>query len=219
MKNNNKLFGFKVSIIEFPNIIKNLWDIIKQFYKDKEQEQNQLTMSTSTALIDKDFNQTINIEKNNTWIWPFINPDKNSLLSLISDDNGNTHNGCYFLSNFQLVNLDLFKNSKYQEIFNYLDKKGGFFNNLWTNDLIHSILSILLINNKFNFTFFEDFGYRFEELHTCPFNLNLRLKNKCFCDYPNSDITFTTRSCISRFYNIMDYDLPMTLDQFTERMF
>lgn len=35
---------------------------------------------------------------------------------------------CHYWSNFEIANLDFFRGKKYQDLFEYLDRKGGFYN-------------------------------------------------------------------------------------------
>ncbi len=64
-----------------------------------------------------------------------LNSKNNSMLSFITDDNGNNLNSnlCIFYNNFEMASFSLFRNETYLDYFNYLDKTGGFFYERWVN--------------------------------------------------------------------------------------
>ncbi|CAJ0886337.1 6389_t:CDS:2, partial [Entrophospora sp. SA101] len=48
-------------------------------------------------------------------------------MEFFSNDNGETYNLCHFWSNFEIVDLKLFRSEAYTKFFEFLDEKGGFF--------------------------------------------------------------------------------------------
>jgi mannosyltransferase len=43
------------------------------------------------------------------------------------DRKGDKWNLCHYWSNFEIADLDFFRGESYQELFQYLDRKGGFY--------------------------------------------------------------------------------------------
>ena len=43
------------------------------------------------------------------------------------DSFGNHWNKCHYWTNFEIARMDFFRGKEYQELFTYLDKKGGFY--------------------------------------------------------------------------------------------
>ena len=57
--------------------------------------------------------------------WPF-----RSLMAWLfnhTDRNGDGWNMCHYWSNFEIASLDFFRGKEYQDLFEYLDRSGGFY--------------------------------------------------------------------------------------------
>ena len=48
-------------------------------------------------------------------------------MDWVSDDKGQTYNGCHFWSNFEIGSLAFWRSEAYRKYFEHLDKAGGFF--------------------------------------------------------------------------------------------
>ena len=131
----------------------------------------------------------------------------NNLIDFISNDDGKTYNLCHFWSNFEIVNLNLWRSKPYKEYFDYLDHKGGFFYERWGDAPVHSIaVSLLLPKDKFHH--FADIGYRHNPNDNCPIDSKLWEENNCECD-PNKDFTFHKYSCGTQFYDAAGLTKPI----------
>lgn len=102
-----------------------------------------------------------------SWVpWPF-----RSFLSWFRhrDRHGDGWNLCHYWSNFEIANLDFFRGRGYQDLFEHLDRAGGFYFERWGDAPIHSLaVSMLLDPHKIHH--FEDVGYRHDWYYQCPAN-------------------------------------------------
>ncbi|KAI1660028.1 glycosyltransferase family 15 protein [Daldinia decipiens] len=76
---------------------------------------------------------------------------------------------CHYWSNFEIADMDFFRTRAYQDLFDYLDKKGGFYFERWGDAAVHS-LAIAMLADPRKVHHFEDFGYRHALLYQCPAN-------------------------------------------------
>ncbi|KAJ1676855.1 hypothetical protein EV182_007373, partial [Spiromyces aspiralis] len=56
-------------------------------------------------------------------------PERNFASFIL--DNNNNYNMCHFWSNFEIVDLSLYRSEAYQSYFDFLDRSGGFFYERW----------------------------------------------------------------------------------------
>ncbi|KAJ7327539.1 glycosyltransferase family 15 protein [Mycena albidolilacea] len=88
-------------------------------------------------------------------------------MGFLSEDGGETYNGCHFWSNFEIGDLDLWRGEAYRAFFEHLDSKGGFYYERWGDAPVHSI-GAALFARKDQIHFFDDIGYRHEPFQHCP---------------------------------------------------
>lgn len=110
--------------------------------------------------------------------WP---QPKDSLFKFVTENGGETYNGCHFWTNFEIASLELWRSNDYLKLFNYLDRQGGFFYERWGDAPVHSIAASLMLRKE-DFHFFNDIGYRHSAYTHCPTEPEFR--DKCTCD-PN----------------------------------
>ncbi|GAP83525.1 putative glycolipid 2-alpha-mannosyltransferase [Rosellinia necatrix] len=93
------------------------------------------------------------------------------LLSWIPhrDEHGDAWSLCHYWSNFEIADMDFFRSRAYQDYFEYLDDKGGFYNERWGDAVVHS-LAIAMLANPQQVHHFEDIGYRHDKFYQCPAN-------------------------------------------------
>lgn len=125
---------------------------------------------------------------------------KDNLLEWISNDNGDTYNGCHFWSNFEIADLNFWRGEAYKSYFEHLDKAGGFFYERWGDAPIHSIAAALFLN-KDEIHFFDDVGYFHNPFHNCPVDPEIRKAKNCICD-PSKDFTWKDYSCTKKFHSL-----------------
>ncbi|KAI1802758.1 glycosyltransferase family 15 protein [Daldinia bambusicola] len=85
------------------------------------------------------------------------------------DGYGDEWSLCHYWSNFEIADMEFFRAKAYQDLFDYLDKKGGFYFERWGDAAVHS-LAIALLADPRKIHHFEDFGYRHALLYQCPAN-------------------------------------------------
>ncbi|KAI0512554.1 glycolipid 2-alpha-mannosyltransferase [Xylaria bambusicola] len=85
------------------------------------------------------------------------------------DAAGDVWSLCHFWSNFEIADMDFFRSRAYQDYFEYLDKKGGFYQERWGDAAVHS-LAIGMLADPQQVHHFEDIGYRHAKFYQCPAN-------------------------------------------------
>lgn len=138
---------------------------------------------------------------------------QNNLMDWLSDDKGNTYNGCHFWSNFEIARLDFWRSEAYKQYFEHLDKAGGFFYERWGDAPVHSIAAALFLPRE-KIHFFEDLGYFHVPFNNCPVDQRVRAERNCICD-PNKDFTWRGYSCVGKYYNVNNFKRQKNWEQFT----
>ncbi|OLL24876.1 Glycolipid 2-alpha-mannosyltransferase 2 [Neolecta irregularis DAH-3] len=120
---------------------------------------------------------------------------KENFIEFISNDGGNSYNGCHFWSNFEIGNLvnlsglshclsqNFWRNVSYSTYFDYLDQTGGFFYERWGDAPIHSIATAMFLKPE-QVLFFNDIGYTHSVFTHCPNEPEFR--HKCHCNPADS---------------------------------
>ncbi|KAG1472263.1 hypothetical protein G6F56_001641 [Rhizopus delemar] len=104
---------------------------------------------------------------------------KDSLLGLISDDNGWSYNLCHFWN-----------------------RAGGFFYERWGDAPVHSIAVALMLKRS-DVHWFYDIGYKHDFFEHCPTEEKWFLQSKCYCD-PETTFDTNPGSCTPRFLEVMN---------------
>ncbi|PWA00539.1 hypothetical protein BB558_003409 [Smittium angustum] len=102
---------------------------------------------------------------------------ENNFLEYVKNKRG--YNGCHFWSNFEIVDLRLYRSQAYTDYFNFLDSTGGFFYERWGDAPIHSIAAAMFLR-KDQIHFFEDIGYSHPGAGHCP--KDSAIKGACHCN-------------------------------------
>jgi mannosyltransferase len=140
MKNNNKIYGFVITIYEYVDTIPTLWRTAEQFFK-----QNPEYVAPNNAL-------------------DFITDKKTLRRGDLVLDTNSDYNLCHFWSNFEIANLDFFRSERYVKFFEHLDKSGGFFYERWGDAPVHTI-GLAAMLNKTQIHHFADIGYKYVFVH------------------------------------------------------
>ncbi|KAG0964411.1 hypothetical protein G6F35_003261 [Rhizopus arrhizus] len=126
------------------------------------------------------------------------------------------YNLCHYWSNFEIASLNLWRDSRYQDYFDYLDSTGNFFYERWGDAIVHSLAAGLYLN-KTQVHFFEDIGYKHDNFAHC---VNDGIFGKCMCpeDVGNFDEMFG--SCLSDWKSFrtegLQWDFRKNGDQIVE---
>jgi alpha 1,2-mannosyltransferase len=117
-----------------------------------------------------------------------------TLLRFFGDPNGG-YNLCHYWSNFEIASLNLWRDQRYQDYFDYLDSTGNFFYERWGDAIVHSLAAGLFLN-KSQVHFFNDIGYRHDNFAHC---VDDGVFGKCMC--PGKFIYYIFVSfCLITFY-------------------
>jgi mannosyltransferase len=114
MHDNNKTYGFTVSLYDDPNTLPSLWPATEEFL---EVEANQA-----------------HLHPNNAWGWltdKLRRPDHTR--------RANGYSTCHFWTNFEVADMDFWRGRAYEDYFAHLDRAGGFFYERWGDAPVHSI--------------------------------------------------------------------------------
>jgi len=123
-----------------------------------------------------------------------IHPD--NALGFLSEDFGQSYNLCHFWSNFEIADMEFWRNETYSKFFDYLDNSGGFYYERWGDAPVHSIAASLFLP-KDKLHFFTDIGYKHSIFQHCPQGKE-HTRGKCWCD-PQDNFDHTDYSCIPHF--------------------
>jgi alpha 1,2-mannosyltransferase len=158
MHNNNKKYGFTITMHENHNTIPTLWKTVHKYIKEKDLVKTLPKHNSAWFISDADGVNYKDVETG--------------------------YNGCHFWTNFEIASLSLWRDQNYLDFFEYLDKSGGFFYERWGDAPVHSIyVSYFLEKNQVHF--FDEIGYTHDGLTHCPSAKALRQKN-CHCDLSKS---------------------------------
>lgn len=138
MADNDKDYGFTISVYDSPQTIKTLWPTTVAFFQEHPEY----------------------LHPNNSRQWLLQDARKDH-----NDDTGG-YSTCHFWSNFEIGRLDFFRSKQYQEYFEYLDKKGGFFYERWGDAPVHSV-ALALLTDKSRIHWFKDIGYNHVGYSNC----------------------------------------------------
>lgn len=177
MRENSKVYGFVVTIREYPETIPTLWKTAKEFF-DKHPEyiaaDNALDFATSTDKLSSD------------------EADIDPQLG---------YNLCHFWSNFEIGNLNFFRDTKYSEYFDHLDKSNGFYYERWGDAPVHT-LGLLALANRSQIHHFSDIGYYHLPFYRCPHDDASYSTGRCLCPANRNElIDFQPFSCLPRWWH------------------
>ena len=145
----------------------------------------------------REFMQTIPTLWESTIEFLSLNRDKlqkiNGLRFIL--DGGDNYNGCHFWSNFEIASFNFFRSEIYQQYFDFLDRKGGFYYERWGDAPIHS-LAVSLFLDKEKIHFFDDIGYEHPPFMHCPRSPSRQVSCKCS---PGNSIDAGPLSCLKDF--------------------
>lgn len=178
MRLNNKMYGFVITLYEYEETIPTLFDSVMDFI-----EENPETLHPNNSL-------------------KFLTDVETFSNMKIRIDLGNDYNLCHYWSNFEIANLNFFRSETYNNYFNYLDSKGGFYYERWGDAPVHSFAVSLFLDRK-QVHFFEDLGYYHAPFGNCPSSQGVRLQKRCICDPKDeSVIDVEQHSCLPRWWRV-----------------
>ncbi|KAI3406077.1 hypothetical protein KGF56_001296 [Candida oxycetoniae] len=167
MKENDKKYGFAISLFEYSETIPSLWSFVIDYISKQKSSRPEL-------------------------------------LPMLQNGFG-WYNLCHFWSNFEIARVDVFDNYEYEQFFQYLDSKEGFYYERWGDAPIHTI-GICLFLKKQDIHWFDNLGYYHPPYLQCPQDPESYINNKCTCD-PDDDINsnenLSCKTRLSKWYQTM----------------
>lgn len=140
MRDHNKTYGFTVNLYDSPQSIATLWPETIKF------------LAANNHLI----------HENNAMSW-LTDKERRPEHNL----KANGYSTCHFWSNFEIANMDVWRNPAYEAYFEHLDRAGGFFYERWGDAPVHSI-GVGLFEDRNNVHWFKDIGYQHIPFFNCP---------------------------------------------------
>lgn len=132
---------------------------------------------------------------------------RDNTIEFVTLDNENTFNMCHYWSNFEVGDLDFLRSKEYEEYFQFLDSKGGFFYERWGDAPIHTF-AVSYMLNKDQIHYFDNTGYYHIPHTQCPRLQDVREDLHCVCS-PNYDYNWGNRdSCLAYYYEVRGEDRP-----------
>lgn len=127
-----------------------------------------------------------------------LSPDSDNLSEFVFDPSRG-YTLCHFWTNFEIGSLDLLRSDTYKALFDFLDRKGGFYYERWGDAPVRTILLSLLLK-KGEIKRLKDWAYFHPPYTQCPQqeSLDLVCGKRCTCD-PQQDFTNVWFSCASWF--------------------
>jgi alpha 1,2-mannosyltransferase len=93
----------------------------------------------------------------------------NNAVDFISSNKGKTldKKACTFFNNFEIGAFSVFRDQKYLDYFEYLDKSGGFFYERWGDSAVNTFYLVMMLN-KNQLHIFDEIAYFHPPRYYCP---------------------------------------------------
>ncbi|KAG6004566.1 hypothetical protein E4U21_000950 [Claviceps maximensis] len=140
MQDNNKTYGFTITLYDEPKTLPTLWPETIKFLADHPEY---LHENSAVKWLTDDQRR----------------PEHNK--------GAQGYSTCHFWSNFEVADMDFFRSKPYEDYFNHLDRAGGFFYERWGDAPVHSI-GVGLFEDKSKIHWFRDIGYQHIPFFNCP---------------------------------------------------
>jgi len=114
LQDNNKTYGFTISLYDDPKTVATLWPETEKFL---------------AASADKGY-----LAENNALGWLTDGSRRPDHM-----EKAHGYSTCHFWSNFEVADMDFWRKPAYEEYFKHLDQAGGFFYERWGDAPVHSI--------------------------------------------------------------------------------
>lgn len=166
MQAHGKRYGYNIALWERGQTVPSLFRKLADFKATR----HPYTSPLWTAMIDASYMP-----------WPF----RRVLAWLRNRDAyGNLWNMCHFWSNLEIADLDFFRSPEYREIFEFLDKDGGFYHERWGDAPVHSLAAAMLLQPE-ELHHFSDLGYIHDGLQYCTFQSTAEERRRGFAFPPD----------------------------------
>ncbi|KAK3393938.1 glycosyltransferase family 15 protein [Podospora didyma] len=153
MARHGKAYGFTIALWEEPNTCPSLFRAVDDF---RVQKQLPATDMWKAMFVP-------------SWLpWPLRRLRAMFHAEHVSSS-GDRWNLCHYWSNFEIADLDFFRGNLYQELYQHLDRQGGFWFERFGDAPVHSLAVHLLLKPE-EVHHFSDIGYHHEPFFQCPGN-------------------------------------------------
>lgn len=180
LRENDKVYGFVITITEVKETISTLFKTVKEFISQNPQHiavNNGLAFAT-----DK------------TSLRPWVSQEE------MEDTSLDGYNLCHFWSNFEIGSLNFFRSEAYSAYFKHLDQAGGFYYERWGDAPVHT-LGLLALANITQIHHFSDIGYYHIPFHRCPHDEASYASGRCLCPERTAEnVDFQDWSCLPRWW-------------------
>lgn len=177
LRENNKVYGFVITLREYPETIPTLWKTTSEFF-----EANPEYVATENAL-------------------DFATGSERLFADEVEVTMTDGYNLCHFWSNFEIGSLNFFRDEKYSKYFEHLDHSGGFYYERWGDAPVHT-LGLLALANRSQIHHFSDIGYYHLPFHRCPHDDASYTTGRCLCPSNRGDeVDFKPFSCLPRWWH------------------
>jgi mannosyltransferase len=112
MQDNNKTYGFTITLYDAPKSIPSLWPETSKFISEHPEY----------------------LHKNRAEDWL-----TDSIRRPVHNEMANGYSTCHFWTNFEIADMNFWRSQAYEDYFNHLDRAGGFFYERWGDAPVHSI--------------------------------------------------------------------------------
>lgn len=192
MVDEEKVYGFSLAMVEDSRTIRKLWSASRNYFESLD-----------------DWKSFVNDEESY-----LPEQDDGSLAFIESGIDTNkpirgNYNFCHYWSNFEIANLDFFRDWHYDEYFQSLDKTGNFFYERWGDAPVHSIAVSYLLNPE-KIKYFDNTGYFHQTIGNCPRNKEVFKIKRCSCSRFN-DFSWSHSSCVPRWFNGLGIEPPQSI--------
>lgn len=177
LRENNKVYGFVISLHEVPETIPTLYHTAKSYFDNHPED----------VAVDNG--------------WDFATDFRQMWEEEYIPDDGTGYNLCHFWSNFEIGSLNFWRDPRYLRYFDHLDKTGGFFYERWGDASVHT-LGLLGLANKSQIHHFSDMGYYHVPFWRCPHDTASYSTGRCLCpEIEGDNVDFASWSCLPRWWH------------------
>ncbi|KAF4509672.1 hypothetical protein G6O67_003818 [Ophiocordyceps sinensis] len=141
MYDNNKTYGFTITLYDDPKTLPTLWPETVKFLSDHPK----YPVHEQSAL---------------RWLTDDVRRPENNKQA-------QGYSTCHFWSNFEVADMDFWRSPVYEDYFDHLDHAGGFFYERWGDAPVHSI-ALGLWEDASKVHWFRDIGYQHIPFFNCP---------------------------------------------------
>ncbi|CCH59020.1 hypothetical protein TBLA_0B01770 [Henningerozyma blattae CBS 6284] len=126
--------------------------------------------------------------------------NKNNLIKFVKNDK-DEFNRCQFLTNWEIASFKMFRNDKYEAYSAYLESLQGFFNELWPDNMVHTLFASIYLDRE-ELYHFKNMGFDYNPFRICPIENEILARERCGC-FATDDFTWHRLSCIPQYYELM----------------